>query len=155
MDIIFAIWYGVLCFHKSSAHCNLIFFLAAGNAPILTFLHSFSLLFSSQQIANGLWPTTWSNLLAAVVLFGAMLYATDFYKLSSLQPIAAVLWKVTYLLHLDEAYPYNFRLIVVSVLAGVVFFIVLLYLRQYTLRMLLAYRGWMCKYQLHFCLITF
>lgn len=80
-----------------------------------------------------------------MVVIGAMLYATDSYKLSFLQPAAAVLWKVTYLLHLDEAYPYNFRLVVISVLAGVVFFIVLLYLRQYTLRMLLAYRGWMCK----------
>lgn len=96
-----------------------------------------------QQIANGLWPTTWSNLLGAVVIIGAMLYMTDNYKLSSLQPVATALWKVTYLLHLDEAYPYNFRLVFVSVLAGVVFFITLLYLRQYTLRMLLAYRGWM------------
>lgn len=96
-----------------------------------------------QQIANGLWPTTWSNLLGTVVVIGAVLYATDFYKLSSLQPVAGVLWKLTYLLHLDEAYPYNFRLVFVSVLVGVVFFIVLLYLRQYTLRILLAYRGWM------------
>lgn len=96
-----------------------------------------------QQIANGLWPTTWSNLLGVVVAIGALLYSTDFYKLSSLQPFATVLWKLTYLLHLDEAYPYNVRLVIVSTLAGVAFFIVLLYLRQYTLRMLLAYRGWM------------
>ena len=108
-------------------------------------ISAFSSLFFSQQIANGLWPTTWSNLLGAVVIIGAMLYMTDNYKLSSLQPVATALWKVTYLLHLDEAYPYNFRLVFVSVLAGVVFFITLLYLRQYTLRMLLAYRGWMCK----------
>ena len=105
----------------------------------------FVVLFSSQQIANGLWPTTWSNLLGVVVAIGALLYSTDFYKLSSLQPFATVLWKLTYFLHLDEAYPYNVRLVIVSTLAGVVFFIVLLYLRQYTLRMLLAYRGWMCK----------
>ena len=104
-----------------------------------------SLLFSSQQIANGLWPTTWSNLLGVVVVIGAMIYATDNYKLSSLQPFATVLWKLTYLIYLDEAYPYNFRLAFISTLAGIVFFIVLLYLRQYTLRMLLAYRGWMCK----------
>ncbi|XP_068710721.1 carnitine O-palmitoyltransferase 1, liver isoform-like [Montipora capricornis] len=96
-----------------------------------------------RQIANGLWPTTWSNLSAAVVAIGAMLYATDFYKLSFLQPFAGVLWKVTHLLHLDEAYPYHIRLVFISTLAGVVFFALLLYLRQYTLRMLLAYRGWM------------
>lgn len=96
-----------------------------------------------QQIANGLWPTTWSNLLGVVVVIGAMIYATDNYKLSSLQPFATVLWKLTYLIYLDEAYPYNFRLAFISTLAGIVFFIVLLYLRQYTLRMLLAYRGWM------------
>ena len=118
------------------------------------------LMFCSRQIANGLWPTTWSNLSAAVVAIGAMLYATDFYKLSFLQPFAGVLWKVTHLLHLDEAYPYHIRLVFISTLAGVVFFALLLYLRQYTLRMLLAYRGWMCKYSvvitfiLDFCLVT-
>ena len=106
---------------------------------------SCSLPFPSQQIANGLWPTTWSNLLGVVVVIGAMIYATDNYKLSSLQPFATVLWKLTYLIYLDETYPYNFRLAFISTLAGIVFFIVLLYLRQYTLRMLLAYRGWMCK----------
>ena len=99
----------------------------------------------SRQITNGLWPTTWSNLLGAVVIIAALLYAADFYKLSSLQRVTGLLWKVTYLLNLDEAYPYNFRLVVVSVLAGVVFFVTVLYLRQYTLRMLLAYRQWMCK----------
>lgn len=96
-----------------------------------------------RQITNGLWPTTWSNLLGAVVIIAALLYAADFYKLSSLQRVTGILWKVTYLLNLDEAYPYNFRLVVVSVLAGVVFFVTLLYVRQYTLRMLLAYRQWM------------
>ena len=101
--------------------------------------------FFSRQIANGLWPTTWSNLLGAVVVIAALLYAADFYKLSSLKPFTAVMWKVTYLLNLDEKYPYNLRLLFISVLAGVVFFIILLYLRQYLLRMLLAYRGWMCK----------
>lgn len=105
----------------------------------------FCILFFSRQITNGLWPTTWSNLLGAVVIIAALLYAADFYKLSSLQRVTGVLWKVTYLLNLDEAYPYNFRLIFVSVLVGVVFFVTLLYLRQYTLRMLLAYRQWMCK----------
>ena len=40
-----------------------------------------SVVFCSQQIANGLWPMTWSNLLGVVVVIGAMLYATDFYKL--------------------------------------------------------------------------
>lgn len=96
-----------------------------------------------RQIANGLWPTTWSNLLGAVVVIAALLYAADFYKLSSLKPFTAVIWKVTYLLNLDEKYPYNLRLLFISVLVGVVFFIILLYLRQYLLRMLLAYRGWM------------
>lgn len=105
----------------------------------------FFFFFFSRQIANGLWPTTWSNLLGAVVVIAALLYAADFYKLSSLKPFTAVIWKVTYLLNLDEKYPYNLRLLFISVLAGVVFFIILLYLRQYLLRMLLAYRGWMCK----------
>lgn len=108
-------------------------------------LYTFFFFFFSRQIANGLWPTTWSNLLGAVVVIAALLYATDFYKLSSLKPFTAVIWKVTYLLNLDEKYPYNLRLLFISVLAGVVFFIILLYLRQYLLRMLLAYRGWMCK----------
>lgn len=107
-------------------------------------LYTFFFFFSC-QIANGLWPTTWSNLLGAVVVIAALLYAADFYKLSSLKPFTAVIWKVTYLLNLDEKYPYNLRLLFISVLAGVVFFIILLYLRQYLLRMLLAYRGWMCK----------
>lgn len=105
----------------------------------------YTFFFFSRQIANGLWPTTWSNLLGAVVVIAALLYAADFYKLSSLKPFTAVIWKVTYLLNLDEKYPYNLRLLFISVLAGVVFFIILLYLRQYLLRMLLAYRGWMCK----------
>ena len=101
-----------------------------------------------------MWPTTWSNLLGVVVVIGAMIYATDNYKLSSLQPFATVLWKLTYLIYLDEAYPYNFRLAFISTLAGIVFFIVLLYLRQYTLRMLLAYRGWMCKLKPSFAVFS-
>lgn len=98
-----------------------------------------------KQIANGLWPTTWWNLLVAVLVFGAVIHFTHLYKYDSLEPFVSVLWNFTSLLYLDEKYPYNFRLLVTSLVSGIVFFVVLLYLRQYTLRMLLAYRGWMCK----------
>ena len=41
--------------------------------------------------------------------------------------------------------PYLVNVVVTSFITGLVFFIILLYIRRYLLRMLLAYRGWMCK----------
>ena len=105
-------------------------------------------MFHRQQIANGLWPTTWSNLLAAVFIFAGVLHFHRHHKIGILEPVGHFLWALGDLLYLDEHYPYNFRVVTIAVLAGVVFFIVLLYLRQYVLRMLLAYRGWMCKLNL-------
>ncbi|XP_048580409.1 carnitine O-palmitoyltransferase 1, liver isoform-like isoform X1 [Nematostella vectensis] len=96
-----------------------------------------------RQIQNGLWPTTWSNLLGAVLVIAAIIHFNHHYEYALLQPIIHAIWSLSDILYLDERYPYNFRLIVVSLVTGLGFFIVLLYLRQYMLRMLLAYRGWM------------
>ena len=81
-----------------------------------------------------------------MVVISLVIHLTHHYKYSYLETPVALLWQLTTLLHLDEKYPYNLRLFITSVLAGFGFFVVLLYVRQYALRFLLAYRGWMCTY---------
>lgn len=92
-----------------------------------------------RQIYNGLWPTTWDNLLGAWVVVFVILYI-DHPKVNM---VSHYLWLVGDLLHIDDSYPYFFRLFMIALISSVIYFIVMLYTRQYLLRILLAYKGWL------------
>jgi len=92
------------------------------------------------QIYNGLWPTTWDNLFAAFVVVFMILYI-DHPKINML---SYYFWKFGDMIYLDESsYPHFFRMFWISLISSVIYFIVILYTRQYFLRMLLSYRGWL------------
>lgn len=101
-----------------------------------------SLSFFRQQIYNGLWPTTWENLLAAWSVVSLMM-SIDHPKLNY---ISHYLWLFGDYLYLDDSYPYFLRIFFISLITSVVYFIIQLYTRQYMLRVLLSYKGWLCKY---------
>ena len=105
-----------------------------------------------KQIYNGLWPTTWDNLLVAFIICVLMMYI-DHPKLNIL---SYYLWTFGEYLYIDSSYPYMIRVALISLLSSVVYFIVMLYMRQYMLRGLLAYKGWLCKYSLcHVCYVVY
>ncbi|XP_057315865.1 carnitine O-palmitoyltransferase 1, liver isoform-like [Hydractinia symbiolongicarpus] len=92
-----------------------------------------------RQIYNGLWPTTWDNLLAALAVVFLMMYIDH----PKLNVISKYFWLVGDYMYLDDSYPYFFRLFMISLISSIVYFIVILYTRQYILRFLLAYKGWL------------
>jgi len=94
---------------------------------------------TKRQIYNGLWPTTWDNLLAALAVVFLILYI-DHPKINIL---SYYLWKLGDMIYLDDSYPHFFRMFMISLISSVIYFIVILYTRQYFLRMLLSYRGWL------------
>ncbi|XP_023212244.1 carnitine O-palmitoyltransferase 1, liver isoform-like [Centruroides sculpturatus] len=91
------------------------------------------------SIRNGMWPTSLSNLtIACTVLLFLMLTEPGFtYSINSW------LWKLSYILHIPQKFPRTLRAAVTSGIVGFIFFIVLMNIRQYLLRILLSYRGWM------------
>lgn len=91
------------------------------------------------QIYNGLWPTSPNNLLVTWIAIAAMLYFDNQY----VGVVTRKLWTLGNLVYLDSSYPRLLRIFVISFIAAVGFFVALLYTRQYTLRVLLSYRGWM------------
>ena len=56
------------------------------------------------------------------------------------------LWSFADYIYLDQSYNLLLRIFCTSLIVAVGFFVTLLYARQYALRILLSYRGWMCKY---------
>ena len=116
-----------------------------GNFQWCCYLTYYKLWYFRMQIYNGLWPTTWDNLLAALVIVFLIMYI-DHPKLNI---ISYYLWAFGNMIYLDESYPHFFRMFMISLISSVIYFIVILYARQYFLRMLLSYKGWLCK--LIFC----
>ena len=94
------------------------------------------------QISNGLWPTSPSYLVVTWIILACMLYWDNQY----VKPITSRLWAFGDLIYLDQSYHLLLRIFCISLFVAIGFFIVLWYARQYALRMLLSYRGWMCKY---------
>ena len=90
-----------------------------------------------KQIRNGLWPTTWNNLLIALAVVSCIMYI-DHPKLNA---ISRYMWKFGDYIYMDDSYPYLLRLFLISFIMSVVYFIVLLYSRQYMLRILLSWTG--------------
>eukprot|EP00112_Aurelia_sp_Birch-Aquarium-sp1_P017854 Seg418.12 transcript_id=Seg418.12/GoldUCD/mRNA.D3Y31 product="Carnitine O-palmitoyltransferase 1 liver isoform" protein_id=Seg418.12/GoldUCD/D3Y31 len=91
------------------------------------------------QIQNGLWPTTWHNLAIALIVASCIMYI-DHPKLNA---ISSYMWAFGDYIYLDNTYPYFLRLFVIAFIISVIYFIVLLYTRQYLLRMLLSWKGWL------------
>lgn len=104
---------------------------------------------SRAQIYNGLWPTTPSNLVMAWITIAAMLYIDNQY----ITVITGKLWALGNFIYLDSSYPQIPRILVISLLTAIGFFVIVLYTRRYMLRILLSYRGWMCKYNVT-CIFT-
>lgn len=94
---------------------------------------------TKKQIYNGLWPTTWDNLLVAFIICVLIMYI-DHPKLNVL---SYYLWRFGDCLYIDDSYPYLLRVTLISLVSSIVYFIVMLYARQYMLRFLLAYKGWL------------
>ncbi|KAG1650421.1 Carnitine O-palmitoyltransferase 1, liver isoform [Nymphon striatum] len=91
------------------------------------------------SIRNGMWPTSLYNL---AIAFGILCTLTLW------EPRFAVrinnwLWYLEAVLRLPKCLPYLLRVGVIAWIAGIVFFILLMCIRQYLLRILLTYRGWM------------
>jgi len=100
---------------------------------------SFCAVRTRRQIYNGLWPTTWDYLLGALVVFLLIMYI-DHPKLNML---SYYLWAFGDYLYLDDTYPYLFRMFMISLISSVLYFVVVLYTRQFLMRILLAYKGWL------------
>lgn len=94
---------------------------------------------TKRQIYNGLWPTTWDNLLGAHAVCLLIMYI-DHPKLNA---VSYYLWAFGNYLYLDDTYPYAFRMFMISLIASVLYFVVILYTRQFLMRILLAYKGWL------------
>jgi len=92
-----------------------------------------------RQIYNGLWPTTWDYLLGALVVVFLIMYI-DHPKLNVL---SFYLWRFGDTLYLDDTYPYMFRIFAISLMSSVLYFVVVLYTRQFLMRILLSYKGWL------------
>jgi len=92
-----------------------------------------------KQIQNGLWPTTWNNLLLAWIVASCVMYIDH----PKLDLISNYMWIFGNYIYLDETYPYFVRLFVISFILSIIYFIVLLYTRQYMLRILLSWKGWL------------
>ena len=111
------------------------------NLSVLLLIAVSSIYIYRAQISNGLWPTSPSNLLVTWIALVCMLYWDNKY----IKPITSRLWAFGDLIYLDNSHHLLLRIFVISLIVAIGFFIVVLYARQYALRILLSYRGWMCK----------
>ncbi|XP_074661158.1 carnitine O-palmitoyltransferase 1, muscle isoform-like [Tubulanus polymorphus] len=101
-------------------------------------------------IRNGMWPTSIWNLGLTVGLLSMCLIG----DWTWVQPVNAQLWRLADFLHIHSGIPYYIQILFVTAAAGFLFFLILMYVRRYTLRVLLAYRGWMYEPPRHQCLST-
>lgn len=62
----------------------------------------------------------------------------------TLKKITVKLWSLADLLYISKSFPHFLQAGVVSVLVGILSFVIIMYIRQCLLRVLLSYRGWMC-----------
>ncbi|XP_033124232.1 carnitine O-palmitoyltransferase 1, liver isoform-like [Anneissia japonica] len=92
------------------------------------------------QIKNGMWPTSWWNLGVTVALVSIVI-VTD---LDIFKGINRRLWAFGEYFYITNAPPYFYlKVLILSWLFGIFFFIIVLYVRRYLLRLLLAYKGWL------------
>ncbi|KAK3596698.1 hypothetical protein CHS0354_038035 [Potamilus streckersoni] len=109
------------------------FYLAIRASIIRRFFRARNLL------VNGMWPTSVWNL-CTLVLVLSVLYIGDWELFKSIT--SRMRW-LEATLYISQDWPAIVRGLLISCLAGFVFFLILLYVRRYLLRALLSYRGWM------------
>lgn len=104
------------------------------------------------SIRNRTWPTSTNNLLGACAITAVLLLGDP----DATRPVNKFLWSFADRLPLPEGTPRWLSGGILSGVIGLLFFLVLMKVRQYTLRALLAYRGWLCKFnknkQKKFCM---
>jgi len=91
------------------------------------------------SIRNGMWPTSSYNLAVGIGVFSVTLIG----DWQFVQPVNKWLWVIGNMLHINKEWPYRSGVVLVSCIEGVAFFVALLYVRRWLLRLLLSYRGWM------------
>ncbi|XP_071943316.1 carnitine O-palmitoyltransferase 1, liver isoform-like isoform X2 [Antedon mediterranea] len=92
------------------------------------------------QIKNGMWPTSWWNLGVTVALV-SMVIVSD---LDIFKCINRRLWAFGEYFYISNTPQYLYvKVVILSWLFGIFFFIIVLYVRRYLLRLLLAYKGWL------------
>ncbi|PAA78813.1 hypothetical protein BOX15_Mlig011885g2 [Macrostomum lignano] len=91
------------------------------------------------SIYNGLWPTHIYNLMVTTGLVTLLL----FWHPAWAGGFTSRLWHLAEVLNIGDSIPYTIRVPLVAIAFGLIFFILLLYLRRYALRALLSYKGWM------------
>lgn len=94
---------------------------------------------TKNQFYNGLWPTTWDNFLAAYVIF-FLVVAVDH---PFMNYFSQYIWMLGVSLRIDELQSYYFKILLLSFVSSLVYFVCALYLRQYLIRMLLSYKCWL------------
>ncbi|RXG72538.1 Carnitine O-palmitoyltransferase 1, liver isoform [Armadillidium vulgare] len=96
------------------------------------------------SIKNGMFPTSTNYLIVAC---GFSVYLLEFrpHHFETLETVANFLCNVSEKIPMPEGTPLWLYHIAFSAGVSVTFFLVLMKLRQYTLRMLLSYTGWMNK----------
>ncbi|KAL8584079.1 hypothetical protein ACOMHN_022419 [Nucella lapillus] len=102
-------------------------------------MFSGSSLWNRNVIRNGVWPTSLWNLSVCVLA----LTVVQVYTWPLTAWLVATLTWIAACLPLPQGTPHLVKVVVTSFVAGLVFFIILLYVRRYLLRALLSYRGWM------------
>lgn len=90
-------------------------------------------------IKNGMWPTSLWNLGALVLILSVLLIGD--WELA--KPVTSRLDRLEDWIHMPRSWPLAVRSFIISVLTGFFFFLILLHVRRYLLRLLLSYRGWM------------
>lgn len=96
-------------------------------------------------LRNGVWPTSIQNL----TIISSVIWILMLNEPKMLQSITSRLWSLSDLLYISKGFPRLLQAGIVSVLVGILSFVVIMYIRQCLLRILLSYRGWMCKYHLY------
>lgn len=90
-------------------------------------------------IKNGMWPTSLWNL-GALVLVLSILLIGDW---DIVKPVTSRLDWLEDFIHIPRSWPLALRSLLISFLSGFLYFLILLHVRRYLLRVLLSYRGWM------------
>ncbi|GIY30960.1 carnitine O-palmitoyltransferase 1, liver isoform [Caerostris extrusa] len=92
-------------------------------------------------IYNGVWPASLSNVrLTVLVCITLMLVEPNITSYAN-----NWLWNIANILYIPKSFPRSLQALIVSSIIGIFSFIFLMILRQGFLRLLLSYRGWMCK----------
>ncbi|CAG2179831.1 unnamed protein product [Oppiella nova] len=86
-----------------------------------------------------MWPTSMSNLCVICSAFFLLMVCEP----SVTQLLTDRLWRFGFQIYIISSLPLMLRAVIISCVFGISFILVALILRQYFIRLLLSYRGWM------------